>query len=106
MKTLTEIIEKNLAKIMKDFTSKTYNRETMGGKIIIDGAIIDKVVDEVKEQADFSVVELKKEIEGMTLESTFLMKDGKPYICDEMIQDGKKIKGYKLDAVECYEALI
>jgi hypothetical protein len=105
MKTLELVIERNLSKILKDFTSKTYDEKTANGKIIIDSAIVDKVINEVKSQANFSVVELNKEIDGMKFESTFLMKDGEPYICDEMIQDGQKITGYKFDAVGCYKAL-
>lgn len=91
MKNLETVIERNLSEILKEFTSETYNEKTANGKIIIDSVIVNQVIDEIKSQADFSVVEIEKEIQGKEFKATFLMKDNKPYLCDDLYRDGEHL---------------
>ncbi len=91
MKTVNEIIEKNLSRIMKDFPSETYSEGTKGGKIITDVAVVDQVVNEIKSQADFSVTEIEKEIQGKMFKAVFLMKEGRPYLCDDLWRDDEHL---------------
>jgi len=91
MKDINEIIERNLSEILKDFTSKTYKEKTSNGKIITDAVVIDKVIEEIKLQANFNVVEINKEIQGRRFKATFLMKNGKPYLCDDLYRDDEHL---------------
>lgn len=104
-KDLNNAIFRNLKKILKDFPSKTYTEKTKGGKIIIDQSVEDKVIDEIKEQANFSISKLSKDIEGNKFESTFLMKDGKPYMVSKLVKNGKNITGHNFDTESVYKQL-